>query len=101
MAKVIHQYGRPMRATDVDGHIIERQEKILFNNQWYYTLDYDNHFVYGTKKVGSAALMCTCGSPAGVIGHREYSKYTSQYKGEGMIACLYYTSYGSHSDGSH
>lgn len=97
---VIHQYGRPHRARDVDGRVIERQEEIFFNGQWYHPMDYDTHFVYRTDKIGSATLMCTCGSPAGVIGHREYSKYTSKYYGEGIIACLFYTNNNCHSDGS-
>ena len=100
MANVIHQFGRPYKAIDVDGRTIERQDEIFFNRQMYATMDYDNHFVYKTDKIGSATLMCTCGAPAGVIGHREYKKYTSKYYGEGMIACLHYTSYGRHSDGS-
>jgi len=96
---VIHQYGRPVRATDVDGRTIEREDSIFFNRNWCPTLEYDNHFVYKTDKMGSPTLMCTCGSPAGVVGYRAYMKYSS-YIGNEVVACLQQINTGRHGDGS-
>lgn len=98
---VIHQRGRPMKATDVDGRTIEREEYIYVKShrQWYPVLDYDNHFVYRTDKTG-AALLCTCGSVAAAVGYDAYKQYCS-FKGMQVVACLNHTNYGVHADGSH
>jgi len=97
---VIHQYGRPMLAKDVTGHIIHREDKIFVPayGEWFNTLDYDNHFVYLSRQIGSA-LMCTCGSSAAAVGYQEYKKYCS-YKGQRVIACLAHLNDGKHADGS-
>jgi len=99
---VIHQHGRPMKAKDVDGRTIEREDRIYLPlyKQWFNVLEYDSHFVYVTDKIGSASLMCTCGSAAAAVGYSSYKQYSS-FKGIQAIACLHYTSYGTHADGSH
>jgi len=98
--KIIHQYGRPVKARDVDGREIYREDRIWVpaHKQWFNVMDYDNHFVYGTKKIG-AALMCTCGSPAAAVGYDHYKQYCS-FKGMQVIACLAHTNDGRHADGS-
>ena len=96
---VIHQYGRPTKATDVDGREIFREERIFFNRAWCAVLDYDNHFVYKTDKIGAATLMCTCGSAAGVVGYHAYKNYSS-FIGNEVVACLHHLNSGRHGDGS-
>ena len=97
---VIHQYGRPVKARDVDGQEIFREDHIYVRayHQWFNVLEYDNHFVYRTEKMG-AALLCTCGSPAAAVGYQEYMKYSS-FKGNQVIACIHHLNTGHHSDGS-
>jgi len=96
---VIHQYGRPVKARDVDGREIVREDKIFFNRHWIPCLEYDNHFVYKTDKIGSATLMCSCGSAAGVVGYRAYKRFAS-YMGTEVVACLHHINTGRHGDGS-
>lgn len=96
---VIHQYGRPTKARDVDGHTIQKEDKIFFNKRWYPVLDYDNHFIYTTDKVGSASIMCTCGGFAGVVGYRAYKRFSS-YVGPDVVACIQHINTGRHGDGS-
>jgi hypothetical protein len=97
---IIHQYGRPKIAKDINGDIIHRQDSIYVPSykQSFPVLDYDNHFVYATRNIGSS-LMCTCGSPAVVVGYRAYKQYES-YKGMNVIACLSHINTGKHADGS-
>ena len=98
---VIHQYGRPTKAIDVDGHEIHKESEIYMDlyKQKFPVLDYDNHFVYRTDKVGSASIMCTCGSFAGVVGYRAYKQFSS-YIGPEVVACIQHINTGYHSDGS-
>jgi hypothetical protein len=97
---VIKHYGRPKEAIDLNGQRIERKDVIYVKTHktWYPTLDYDNHFVYMSNRVGST-MMCTCGSAAGVIDYHLYKKYQSRYEGP-IIACLFQIQSGHHADGS-
>lgn len=100
--KVIKHFGRPNEATLPDGTIVRREEKIFVPTQqeWYETLDYDNHFVYYRKVLGTT-MMCTCGSIAAVFGYDAYQKFASRYKGTFVVGCVaHLQSGGRHSDGS-
>ena len=98
--QVIHQYGRPAKATMSNGDVIEREERIYVpsSHTFYPTLDYDNHFVYYYKQIGST-LMCTCGSVAATFGYDAYRKYCS-YGGEAVLGCVMHLQTGKHGDGS-
>lgn len=97
---VIHHYGKPMEARMPNGDKIVRQDAIFVQSrgQLLPCLEYDNHFVYETDKIGSS-LMCTCGSAAAAFGYRAYSKYCS-YMGENVIGCIQHLQTGRHADGS-
>jgi hypothetical protein len=105
VSQVIHQYGRPVNAKTLEGTWVERPEKIYIQSYQaiFPCLDYDSHFVYEdpttTRKYGST-LLCTCGSPAVVVGYDGYMKFAS-YQGEKVVACLHYTQNECHADGSH
>ena len=101
VSQVIHQYGRPTKAKLLNGDMVERQEKIYIPSYQsvFPTLDYDTHFVYYIKQMGST-LMCTCGSPAAVFSYDAYEKYCS-YMGEKVIGCISHLQNGVHGDGSH
>lgn len=97
---VIHQYGRPMKARLHNGDVAERKDAIYVPsyNAVYSVLEYDNHFVYYHKQIGST-LMCTCGSPAAAFGYSVYRKYCS-YMGERVLGCIHHLQTGKHADGS-
>lgn len=99
---VIHQFGRPKKAKLLSGKWIDRPDEIYVptHHRNYSVLDYDSHFVYRDGEHLGSTLMCTCGAAASVIGYEGYRKYAS-YQGSQVIACLHYTQYGSHADGSH
>lgn len=102
MPYIIKQFGRPVRARGLDGENIEREDRLFMDseNQWYETLDYDNHFIYKTSRMGTSFL-CTCGSPAAVFGYDAYKKYSSRYKGNFVLGCIAHLNDGAHADGSH
>ena len=97
---IIHQYGRPEKARLPNGDVVERQEFIYVPSyrEVYPCLEYDNHFVYYKKQIGST-LMCTCGSQAAAFGYAAYKKYCS-YMGEKVLGCITHLQTGRHGDGS-
>ena len=102
-ASVIHQYGEPVKARTLEGLEVFREERIFIKSHgmMHSCLQYDNHFVYddpSTTRTAGSTLMCTCGAAAAVIGYQHYKQYAS-YMGE-AVACLHYTQYGKHADGS-
>ena len=99
---IIKNYNSPNSAITEDGYEVRRKEKIYIPD-WdveVFAAQYDNHFVYfdPSNKVGRWNLMCSCGSPSGVIGYNSYKKDASNYGA--MIICLAHGQYGKHVDGS-
>ena len=101
---VIRYRGDPDKAVVQTGHTVYRREKIfiqeLNNNQgaWVTCASYDNHFVYEepSGKAKLPSFICTCGSPAVVVG---YSGYEGQASSQGyMLVCLLHATYGHHSN---
>lgn len=90
-----------MEAIVHGGRRVGREERIFLKSHraWYYTMDYDNHFIYEHKGYGSS-VMCTCGSHAIVVNYDVYRRYHSVNKGA-MLVCAYYTDHNHHADGSH
>ena len=99
---IIKNYNSPNSAVTEDGIEVRRKEKIYIPdwNAEVKTAPYDNHFIYydSSEKVGRWSLMCSCSSPAGIIGYNAYKKDASNYGA--MIICLAHGQYGKHSDGS-
>jgi hypothetical protein len=97
-------------ATTLDGHRVTRQEQI-YVPEWGTFVKcspYDDHFIYedpeSHKKLGRWAHMCTCGSPAIIVGFKAYEQDASKYSG-GLFVCKHYTDtsitngYGTHQTG--
>lgn len=99
--QVIRSHGRPMEAVDWNGEKIYRMERIYVksHNQWYFTQDYDTHFIYKKTTGYGSSLMCTCGSPAGAFDYSAYKNYASN-RGQ-VLCCIFYIQNGHHADGSH
>jgi hypothetical protein len=98
MPSIIRNVGRAKTARLPNGEVVERAEFLPMYGERLPCLDTDTHFIYKTKRLGSAAL-CTCGSAAGTVSYREYYKYSS-YMGNEVIMCLSLAQMGSHADGS-
>lgn len=108
---IIKHRGDLDNATTADGYKVHRQDKLFFEGHgWVKCAPMDNHFVYDDpafkKKRGRWSPMCTCGSPAGIVGYNAYvdnasptGKFDSSVPGE-MIICLHHAQYGKHADGS-
>ena len=105
------------------GKTVYRQDKLWMGKQYGFVAvaNYGSHFIYsdpdlnqqtgewprGKKYVGRFSPMCSCNSPAGIVGSNVYrgsasptSKEQSTHPGQ-MIVCLHVANYGIHMDGSH
>ena len=108
---IIKHRGDLDNAKTADGYNVHRQEKIWFQGHGYIKCaPMDNHFVYddpiSKKKIGRWTPMCTCGSPAVIIGYNAYAKDASpttknesSVPGE-LICCMSHLQFGLHADGS-
>lgn len=107
--KVVKHVGDLNEAT-VDGKTkVYRQDRIYFEGHGLVKCaSYDNHFCfdYKSKKIGAWTPVCTCGSPAGIVGYNAYKQdaspttsMESTNPGE-MIVCLSHAQTGRHADGS-
>jgi hypothetical protein len=106
---IIKHFGTPNDAVTVDGIRVHRQEKVFVLDAARFIMcaPYDNHFIYldTSKKVGRWFAMCTCGSPAVIVGYNAYKKDSSPTSGVGispgeMLVCHIHASFGKHADGS-
>lgn len=108
---IIKHKGDLDHAETADGYKVHRQEKIFFKEHGYVKCaPYDNHFIYddpmANKIIGRWTPMCSCGSPAGIIGYNAYksdasptTRKESSVPGE-LLVCLAHAQYGKHADGS-
>jgi hypothetical protein len=101
---IIHHRGSPYEATTLDGHKVERMEEI-FIPEWGIFVKcspYDDHFIYedpeSNTKIGRWAHMCTCGSPAVIVGFSGYKRDASKGSG-GMLVCKLHADTGLHQTG--
>lgn len=102
---VIKHYNSPNEAVTLDGYTVKRQEKLWMGADKGFVVcsPYDNHFVYldpYRPKPGEPSrwgMMCTCGSPAVLVGTNAYSIYGSPQGW--MVVCYYHTLNGVHQTG--
>jgi hypothetical protein len=99
---IIRHHNSPNDAVTADGVKVYRSSKI-FVPEWVAYIrcaPYDTHFIYEDKsnKVGRWALMCTCGSPAIIVGYNVYKKDASN--SGAMIVCNQHASTGRHVGGA-
>lgn len=96
---IIKQKGDPNKATTLDGYEVYRQEKIFIPEMGGFVrcAPYSSHFVYldPTNKKGRWFAMCTCGSPAVIVGYDAYERDQSYNEGA-MLVCLYHAQHGYH-----
>ncbi len=102
---IIHHRGMQNSAVTLDGYKVERRDFVYIKNHGKVRCaPYDNHFVYLDPKpvrFGEPErwfALCTCGSPAVIIGTKAYAHLGSP---EGwMLVCHMHTMTGRHADGS-
>lgn len=99
---IIKHRGDPKHATRDDGVEVYRSEKIFVkeNNEFVPCAQYDNHFVYEDKRPWHWAHMCTCGSPAVIVGTNVYKKDASPTASGKLFVCFHHANNGKHADGS-
>lgn len=101
---IVHHRGSPNEATTLSGDKVFRTEKIFFLEMARFVAcaPYDNHFVYDnpSKKSGMWTPMCTCGSPAVIVGYNAYKQDASPSENGEMIVCLSHAQTGKHADGT-
>lgn len=100
----------PTKATLEDGTIIERTDRVFIPewSRFVRCIDYDNHFVAlnPSKKEGMWFALCSCGSPAVIVGYNQYKHGASPSSGGvgfvagEMLVCYVHTLFGKHADGS-
>ena len=108
---IIKHRGDLNHAETADGYKVHRQKKIWFPGHGYVMCaPMDNHFIYDDpmagKIIGRWTPMCTCGSPAGIVGYNAYkdnatptNRKESSVAGE-MLICLHHAQFGRHADGA-
>lgn len=98
--KVIKIYGRA-KVAHLDGERFDREDVIFVPSEknWFYTLPYDNHFVYRQRRKIGSSLLCTCGGAGGIFPYNTYMKYHSTNMGR-VVCCVSQINTGFHADGS-
>lgn len=107
---IVHTRGDPTHAMTITGHAVEKKDIVIIPSPFDGTMitlrcaDYHNeHFVY-IDPLFSAELpkdegrsfwfaMCTCGSPAAIIGGGEVARHEGRkWEGpeENMLICQHY-----------
>jgi len=93
----------------LDGYSVDRLEKLWIPEYGRFVVcaPYDNHFIYEdpSKKTGRWVFMCTCGSPAVIVGSDAYAGHASPTSGVGiypgeMLVCKMHMDRNKHADGS-
>lgn len=110
--KVVRQIGQKNNATIYVGkrkYGVVRQERLYFEGYGLVMCaPYDNHFIFDnpSKAYGQWTPVCTCGSPAGIVGSNAYKQDASPTTQEqsstpgALIVCLSHAQTGKHSDDS-
>lgn len=110
---IIRQFNSPNSALTQGGYEVKREEKLYIPtmNKWVMCAPYDNHFVYidptpisKTSTDRRWLLMCTCGSPAIVVGYNAYKNNASPAIGGDtpgeMLVCYFHAQYNRHAENS-
>jgi hypothetical protein len=98
---VIQQRGDPYKAITLDGQTVVREEKVFIPEYQNFVAcaPYSSHFVYldpsGIEQRWFA--MCTCGSPAVIVGYDAYRQDASSNEGA-MLVCLFHAQRGHHAN---
>lgn len=111
--KAVHSFNiikvrNPTSVTLANGMTFHKQEDQKFwipeESGFIHAAPYDNHFIFqipdSPKTKGMSGFMCSCGSPAVIVGSRPYAHLGSP---EGkMLVCMFHThpNINRHADGS-
>jgi hypothetical protein len=99
---IIHHRGDPTRATTLDGYEVQKHPRVYIPewSAWVNCADYHmEHFVYLDpvayldNKHGRWFAMCTCGSPAVIVGEDVYGT------DGGMLVCYFHAAFNRHTTG--
>ena len=101
--EIIRSYNTLKSVTLVDGTKIYNPRKDKLFVPEYGTeiriVEYGNHFIFEVPaRIKGPSWMCSCGSPAVMVGANAYS-HLSSYK-EAMIVCQVHTQGNRHADGA-
>ena len=98
---IIKHRGDPDKAITVDGYTVAREEKVFIREfaNFVACAPYDSHFVYLDQSgiQGRWFAMCTCGSPAVIVGYDAYKRDASSNEGA-MLVCLHHAQHGYHAN---
>jgi len=101
---IIKHLNSPNEAITHSGKRVVRQNKLWFNElrRFVNCAPYDNHFCYDNPDNSKAQWtpMCTCGSPAGIVGYNAYKTDSSPSDNGELVVCLSHAMRGTHADGS-
>lgn len=114
---IIHHRNSPNSAVTLDGKEVRREDKLWYSEtddkgyiltgRYIMCAPYDDHFIYADPMfhqiIGRWKYMCTCGSPAVIVGYDVYKDMASyategSIKGE-MLICKYHFENGVHQTG--
>lgn len=105
VSKIKHK-GDPNTATTLDNFKVEREEHLYYpeptKERFVKCAPYDNHFLYRdpSGKPGRWWAMCTCGSPAVIVGYNAYRSDSSPTRTGELVVCYQHVQTGLHADGS-
>ena len=102
--KIIHHYGQVTEATLPNGKKIHKFEKLSVieagkKPRMVQCAPYDNHFIYETEEKNMSHYMCTCGSPAVIVGYGAYTDDASPTPTGELLVCYFHAQTGKHSSG--
>ena len=104
---VIRVHNDANEAETLDGYKVTRKKWVLFDDKLVLCAPYDNHFIYEdpSGKIHRWLQLCTCGSPAVIVGYKAYKQDASPTTtadsttpGE-MVVCYIHAVTGKHADG--
>ncbi len=100
--QIIRSHNTPNKVTLFDGTVIERDKsgKIWVPEWGTYVVcaPYDTHIVFEVpQRIKGTSWLCSCGSPAVVVGMKAYSHLDSGK--DALLVCQHHTDTNKHSDG--
>lgn len=100
---IIRSHGDLNKVTLIDGTVIYRDPsgKIFVPEYGTFIVcaPYGNHFIFEVpKRIKTVSYMCSCGSPAVIVGAKAYAHLSSMRNA--LFVCKHHTDTNRHADGS-
>ena len=101
--QIIRAHNTPNKVTLVDGTEIfnDKSNKIWIPEYGTFIscVEYGNHFIFEVpKRLKGASYLCSCGSPAVIVGAKAYAHLGSSQ--DALFVCQHHTTHNRHADGS-